>query len=42
MQEMTDHHFVQQYAQRPPVDCLGITLALQKLWSDVFWGAAKG
>lgn len=40
-EEMTDHHFVQQYTQRPPVNRLGITLTLQKFGSDVFWGATK-
>lgn len=42
IKDMADHHFVQQYTQRPPVDRFSIPLTLQKFWSDVLWGPAKG
>jgi len=41
LEKMYRDHFVEQNAQCPPVDRLGVTLTDQELGSQVFWCTAK-
>jgi hypothetical protein len=37
----TNHHFIQENTQCPPVYSLGVPLALEKLGSNIFRGTTK-
>lgn len=38
----TDHHLIKQNTKCPPVDCLGVPLALKEFGRDVFGSATEG
>lgn len=39
---MTHHHLVQKYAERPPVNGLRVSIALEQLWGNVFGCTTEG